>query len=158
MVRTLSSTDTMPDTRAMTSLDIRAISSVSISVVPSGSASTSPSPTMEPFSTTAVKPSGRMYSSAYSSELVTRILRPSVSSDTSTTPSISDSTAWPFGVRASNNSSTLGRPLVMSCPATPPVWKVRIVSWVPGSPMLWAAMIPTASPIMEGLIVARDMP
>ena len=30
--------------------------------------------------------------------------------------------------------------------ATPPVWKVRIVSCVPGSPMDWAAMMPTASP------------
>ncbi len=34
------------------------------------------------------------------------------------------------------------------CPpcATPPMWKVRIVSWVPGSPIDWAAMMPTASP------------
>jgi hypothetical protein len=31
--------------------------------------------------------------------------------------------------------------------ATPPVWKVRMVSWVPGSPMDWAAMMPTASPM-----------
>ena len=35
----------------------------------------------------------------------------------------------------------------MSSPATPPVWKVRIVSCVPGSPIDCAAMIPTASPI-----------
>ena len=34
----------------------------------------------------------------------------------------------------------------MSSPATPPVWNVRIVSWVPGSPIDWAAMMPTASP------------
>ena len=72
----------------------------------------------------------------------------------------------PFGVRASNSSSTRGRPLVMSmycgrpprgdllpssavsgAPRTPPVWNVRIVSCVPGSPIDCAATIPTASPI-----------
>ena len=26
------------------------------------------------------------------------------------------------------------------------MWKVRIVSWVPGSPIDWAAITPTASP------------
>ena len=31
--------------------------------------------------------------------------------------------------------------------AVPPMWKVRMVSWVPGSPMDCAAMTPTASPI-----------
>ena len=35
----------------------------------------------------------------------------------------------------------------MSSPAIPPVWNVRIVSCVPGSPMDCAAMIPTDSPI-----------
>ena len=30
----------------------------------------------------------------------------------------------------------------MSAPATPPVWNVRIVSCVPGSPIDWAAMMP----------------
>src|ERR1035438_6667725 len=30
--------------------------------------------------------------------------------------------------------------------AVPPMWKVRIVSWVPGSPMDCAAMTPVASP------------
>ena len=34
----------------------------------------------------------------------------------------------------------------MSRPATPPVWKVRSVSCVPGSPTLCAATTPTASP------------
>ena len=63
-----------------------------------------------------------------------------------TVPEISLSTAMRFGLRASNSSSTLGRPWVMSSPAMPPVWKVRIVSWVPGSPMDCAAMTPTASP------------
>ena len=35
----------------------------------------------------------------------------------------------------------------MSAPATPPVWNVRMVSCVPGSPIDCAAMMPTASPI-----------
>ena len=35
----------------------------------------------------------------------------------------------------------------MSRPATPPVWNVRMVSCVPGSPIDWAAMMPTASPM-----------
>ena len=61
-------------------------------------------------------------------------------------PSFSAMMACPFGARASNSSSTRGRPLVMSMPAMPPVWNVRMVSCVPGSPMLWAAMIPIASP------------
>src|SRR3546814_1818908 len=30
--------------------------------------------------------------------------------------------------------------------AAPPMWKVRMVSWVPGSPIDCAAMTPTASP------------
>ena len=34
----------------------------------------------------------------------------------------------------------------------------RMVSWVPGSPMDWAAMMPTASPGPTGLEVARFMP
>jgi hypothetical protein len=32
--------------------------------------------------------------------------------------------------------------------AAPPMWNVRIVSCVPGSPMDWAAMMPTASPML----------
>ena len=35
--------------------------------------------------------------------------------------------------------------------ATPPMWKVRIVSWVPGSPIDWAAMMPTAMPDLDEL-------
>lgn len=54
---------------------------------------------------------------------------------------------------------TRGRPWVISsAPATPPVWNVRIVSWVPGSPMAWAAMVPTASPISTLRAVARLRP
>ena len=32
--------------------------------------------------------------------------------------------------------------------AAPPMWKVRIVSWVPGSPIDCAAITPTASPTL----------
>jgi hypothetical protein len=46
----------------------------------------------------------------------------------------------------------------MSWPATPPVWNVRIVSCVPGSPMDWAAMMPTASPMPIIWPVARLRP
>ena len=41
---------------------------------------------------------------------------------------------------------------------TPPIWKVRIVSCVPGSPMLWAAMMPTAMPSSTSEPVERSMP
>ena len=74
-------------------------------------------------------------------------------------PPTSASVAAPFGLRASKISTTRGRPCVMSAPATPPVWNVRIVSCVPGSPIDWAAMMPdrvadlgTCSP------VARNVP
>ena len=75
-----------------------------------------------------------------------------------TVPSTVASSAWPFGLRASNSSTTRGRPCVMSAPATPPVWKVRSVSCVPGSPIDCAAMMPTASPIATTLPVAGAMP
>ena len=42
--------------------------------------------------------------------------------------------------------------------AAPPMWKVRIVSWVPGSPIDWAAMTPTASPMLTGVPRARSRP
>ena len=67
-------------------------------------------------------------------------------SSTATLPASLAICASPFGFRASNSSTTRGRPCVMSRPATPPVWNVRMVSWVPGSPIDCAAMIPTASP------------
>jgi hypothetical protein len=46
------------------------------------------------------------------------------------------------------------------CPpcATPPMWKVRMVSWVPGSPIDWAAMMPTASPMLTMVPRARSRP
>ena len=46
----------------------------------------------------------------------------------------------------------------MSAPATPPVWNVRMVSCVPGSPIDCAATMPTASPICASLPVAIARP
>jgi hypothetical protein len=42
--------------------------------------------------------------------------------------------------------------------ATPPMWNVRIVSCVPGSPIDWAAMMPTASPMLTSVPRARSRP
>ncbi len=42
--------------------------------------------------------------------------------------------------------------------AVPPIWKVRMVNWVPGSPMLWAAMMPTAMPSSTREPVERSIP
>ena len=94
-----------------------------------------------------------------SATTVTSRPRPS-SSPILITPEILDKVALPLGVRASNNSTTRGRPAAMSLPAaaTPPVWKVLIVNCVPGSPIDWAAITPTASPISIGLPVAKDIP
>ena len=77
---------------------------------------------------------------------------------TLTIPEISDNIETPFGILASNSSITLGRPEVMSSPAIPPVWNVLIVNCVPGSPIDWAAIIPTASPISAGSPVAKEDP
>ena len=85
-------------------------------------------------------------------------LRPFSVSSTATVPSPVASSASPFGLRASKSSTTRGRPWVMSAPATPPVWKVRSVSCVPGSPIDCAAMMPTASPIATTLPVAGALP
>ena len=79
-------------------------------------------------------------------------------SSTETEPPTSAIFARPFGLRASKSSTTRGRPCVMSAPATPPVWNVRMVSCVPGSPIDWAATMPTASPIMAVLPVASARP
>ena len=82
----------------------------------------------------------------------------SLISEICSVPEISASTAWPLGLRASNSSWTRGRPCVMSSPATPPAWNVRMVSCVPGSPMDCAAMMPTAVPMLTGRPVARSQP
>ena len=42
--------------------------------------------------------------------------------------------------------------------AVPPMWNVRIVSCVPGSPIDCAAMMPTAMPSSTSLPVARSRP
>ena len=82
----------------------------------------------------------------------------SVISTDLTFPSIKESTDLPFGVLASNSSTILGSPDVISRPTTPPVWNVLIVSCVPGSPIDCADMIPTASPSSTGFPVARLKP
>ena len=45
-----------------------------------------------------------------------------------------------------------------TCEAVPPMWNVRMVNCVPGSPMDWAAMMPTASPRLIMPPVARLRP
>ena len=100
--------------------------------------------------------SGSPFSSTPSGKIVT--FGPRSVSSTSTRPATSASVAAPFGFRASKISTTRGRPCVMSAPATPPVWNVRIVSCVPGSPIDCAAMMPTASPISAVPPVARNVP
>ena len=42
--------------------------------------------------------------------------------------------------------------------AAPPIWKVLIVSCVPGSPIDCAAIMPTASPIFTGVPLAKSRP
>jgi len=42
--------------------------------------------------------------------------------------------------------------------AVPPTWNVLIVSCVPGSPIDWAAIIPTHSPIDTNLPLAKSLP
>ena len=42
--------------------------------------------------------------------------------------------------------------------AVPPIWKVRMVNCVPGSPIDWAAITPTASPTLTGVPRARSRP
>ena len=100
--------------------------------------------------------SGSPFSSSSVGVTVTSVVRSCSSTDT--LPPKSASVAAPFGFRASKISTTRGRPWVMSAPATPPVWNVRIVSWVPGSPIDCAATMPTASPISHMSPVARKVP
>ena len=101
---------------------------------------------------------GNAYACSSPAASVIVTLSPLSVSSTATVPSTVASSAWPFGLRASNSSTTRGRPCVMSAPATPPVWNVRRVSCVPGSPIDWAAMMPTASPMATSLPVAGAMP
>ncbi len=52
-----------------------------------------------------------------------------------------------------SNDRLLGAPA-----RAPPMWKVRMVSWVPGSPIDCAAMTPTASPMLTRVPRARSRP
>ena len=56
--------------------------------------------------------------------------------------------------------SWLASTLLCSAPrcAAPPMWNVRMVSCVPGSPIDCAAMTPTASPLLTGVPRARSRP
>ena len=121
-------------------------------------ASTWLSSTRSPGAASSSAPSGSSIGVSKASRLVTLTLRPVSPPMTSTMPSMWLISALPLGIRASNSSSTRGRPCVMSWPATPPVWNVRMVSCVPGSPMDWAAMMPTASPMPIMSPVARLRP
>ena len=126
--------------------------------LPSPRAMTWSASTASPGATSSSAPFGIASDVSYDSRLTT-LTRVLVSPRMiSTTPSMWLISALPLGMRASNSSSTRGRPAVMSRPATPPVWNVRIVSWVPGSPIDWAAMMPTASPMPTSLPVARLRP
>ena len=60
--------------------------------------------------------------------------------------------------RLTKREPARGKPLVMSIPATPPVWNVRIVNWVPGSPIDCAATMPTASPFLTRARLAMCQP
>ena len=120
-----------------------------------------PGVTLSPFLTFTSALKGRTYSfftSPVASSLTLIWLRLSELS-MSTIPSTSQIVAQPLGFLTSKSSSTRGRPCVMSpVAAIPPVWKVRIVSCVPGSPMDCAAIVPTASPTCTGSVVAMFLP
>ena len=84
----------------------------------------------------------------------------------SSMPFLLSTTSWPSSfvtLRTSTNTATpsffstiSGTLAVMD--AVPPMWNVRIVSCVPGSPMDCAAMMPTAVPISTCLPVERSRP
>ncbi|OPZ39939.1 MAG: hypothetical protein BWY99_01208 [Synergistetes bacterium ADurb.BinA166] len=101
-----------------------------------------------------------IFSSSPDSEVIITLRFPSITRISATLPSTPARKDTFLGLRTSNSCSIRGRPWVISSPVsrTPPVWKVRIVSWVPGSPMDCAATTPTASPIGTSFLVARSMP
>ena len=102
---------------------------------------------------------GTVCVSSSPSSPTTTISRPRPSSSPMrTTPVLVARVALPLGWRASNNSTTRGKPPAISLPATPPVWNVRMVNCVPGSPIDWAAITPTASPTSIILPEASDPP
>src|SRR3982750_3749981 len=55
---------------------------------------------------------------------------------------------WRNSIVPSTGASRLDCSL--SC-AAPPMWKVLIVNCVPGSPIDWAAITPTAPPVLPGV-------
>ena len=75
-------------------------------------------------------------------------------------------TCWPASLRTTFRRVNLtmpGRLARISFSSTaraavPPMWNVRMVNCVPGSPMLWAAMIPTAIPSSTSAPVERSIP
>ena len=75
-------------------------------------------------------------------------------------------TRWPFSWRTDFTlwKRSVPLPLISTSEiaaareAAPPMWKVRIVSCVPGSPIDCAAMTPTASPIEIRRPRARSRP
>ena len=73
------------------------------------------------------------------------------------TPSLFITTLRFFNSTVASNAASI---METSAPrwAAPPMWKVRMVSWVPGSPIDWAAMTPTASPTFTDVPRARSRP
>jgi hypothetical protein len=68
------------------------------------------------------------------------------------------STAWMLWNRHVPGVLRFDRRLLGTRDAVPPMWNVRIVSCVPGSPIDCAAMTPTAEPSSTSLPVARSRP
>ena len=68
------------------------------------------------------------------------------------------STNWMFSYRTTPSCRVSCVDCSETRLAVPPMWNVRIVSCVPGSPIDWAAMTPTACPISTILPVARSRP
>ena len=88
-----------------------------------------------------------------SSTITTAMLRPmtiSSPSELRTTLRLRDLRPCPRRSTSMNDCSA-------TC-AAPPMWKVRMVSCVPGSPIDCAAMTPTASPMLTGVPRARSRP
>ena len=83
-----------------------------------------PLTTVSPSLTLNLTPKLVKYSFSSKSFLILTVYLPPSEWIETTLPEISEINASPFGVRASNNSATLGKPWVISPPATPPVWKV----------------------------------
>ena len=75
---------------------------------------------------------------------------------TPTSPERDTATQWPFSWCTAFRLCQRSVPLLLisieltaaARDAAPPMWNVRIVSCVPGSPIDWAAMTPTASPML----------